>query len=83
MVSAGELSPALVDAYLRLLGLEARAPSMDALRELVSAHLTRAPFENISKLLARKRGADFIFEMPRDMVEAAVDGVPLAGDIYT
>jgi len=36
------------------LGVSRRAPSLDALRELVAAHVTRIPFENISKLYYRK-----------------------------
>lgn len=39
--------------YLRLLGVPARPPGMAALAELVEAHLTRVPFENVSKLLHR------------------------------
>ncbi len=38
------------DRYLSLLGVSAGAPGMDPLAELVRAHLTRVPFENISKL---------------------------------
>lgn len=42
--------------YLRLLGVPRRAPGLDALREIVAAHLTRVPFENVSKLLMRRGG---------------------------
>jgi len=41
--------------YLAILGVSPREPSLDALRELLAAHLTRIPFENISKLYYRKR----------------------------
>jgi len=41
--------------YLAILGVAPREPSLDALRELLAAHLTRIPFENISKLYYRKR----------------------------
>jgi arylamine N-acetyltransferase len=37
------------------LGVSRRAPGLDALRELVAAHVTRIPFENISKLHYRRR----------------------------
>ena len=45
----------VVDHYLAILGLLRRNPSLDALRELLAAHLTKVPFENISKLYYRKR----------------------------
>jgi arylamine N-acetyltransferase len=45
----------VVDRYLAILGVARREPSLAALRELVAAHLTRIPFENISKLYYRKR----------------------------
>jgi len=41
--------------YLAILGVARREPSLEALRELLAAHLTRIPFENISKLYYRKR----------------------------
>jgi N-hydroxyarylamine O-acetyltransferase len=40
--------------YLRLLGVPPRRPGRDALFELTSAHLTRIPFENVSKLYYRR-----------------------------
>jgi N-hydroxyarylamine O-acetyltransferase len=40
----------VADRYLRLLGVTARLPTRDALGELVSAQVTTAPFENISKI---------------------------------
>ncbi len=41
--------------YLRVLRVRRRPPSLDALAELVAAHVTRVPFENLSKLYRRKR----------------------------
>jgi len=41
--------------YLAILGVARREPGLEALRELLAAHLTRVPFENISKLYYRKR----------------------------
>jgi len=41
--------------YLAILGVARRQPSLEAFRELLAAHLTRIPFENISKLYYRKR----------------------------
>ena len=45
----------LLTFYLGLLGVPRRPPSLTALTELVEAHLTRVPFENVSKLYYRKR----------------------------
>ena len=44
----------LIESYLNLLGLQREEPSIDALSELVRAHLFRVPFENISKLYYKK-----------------------------
>lgn len=44
----------LLERYLRMLGVTKREPSINSLTELVAAHLTRVPFENISKLYYRK-----------------------------
>jgi arylamine N-acetyltransferase len=41
--------------YLHLLGIQKTRPSQDALTELVTAHMTRVPFENVSKLYHKKR----------------------------
>ncbi|MEW5794945.1 MAG: arylamine N-acetyltransferase [Candidatus Zixiibacteriota bacterium] len=38
------------ERLLRILGTAPKSPSLQALTELVAAHLTRIPFENISKL---------------------------------
>ena len=50
----------LFDKYLKLLGVEATAPSFELLCKLVKAHLTKVPFENISKLLFKKQGMNYI-----------------------
>ncbi|MFN2370159.1 MAG: arylamine N-acetyltransferase, partial [Candidatus Krumholzibacteriia bacterium] len=42
--------------YLDLLRLEAQPPSLAALESLVTAHLARLPFENVSKLVRARRG---------------------------
>jgi len=49
------LNEDLVLRYLRVLGVSKREPGLEALTELVTAHLTRVPFENISKLYYKKR----------------------------
>ena len=48
------MEPDLLSRYLGVLGVSRKAPSSAALCELV-AHVTRIPFENISKLHYRKR----------------------------
>jgi len=47
-------TPALFERYLLVLGIEPEEPSLDHLRRLVRAQLTRIPFENISKLFLKK-----------------------------
>ena len=49
-----EMDEHLLERYLRMLGVKKREPSINSLTELVAAHLTRVPFENISKLYYRK-----------------------------
>ena len=49
------LSAVDCERYLRLLGVRRREPSLDALVELTTAHLTGVPFENISKLYHNRR----------------------------
>ena len=48
------MPPELLERYLGLLGVRRRKPSMDALCELVQAHLLRVSFENVSKLYYKK-----------------------------
>lgn len=41
----------MFDRYLHFLGGHAQEPSLESLNALVHAHITRVPFENVSKLL--------------------------------
>ena len=50
----------LFDRYLNILGISRREPSITALYEIATAHLTKVPFENISKLLYKKQGLNNI-----------------------
>ncbi|MBT8386251.1 MAG: arylamine N-acetyltransferase [Ignavibacteria bacterium] len=50
----------LFNKYLNLLGVEAANTSFNFLCELVKAHLIKVPFENISKLLFKKQGMNYI-----------------------
>ncbi len=47
------MSDTWLSAYLRLLDLEPEPPSLDYLRRLTRAHLSRVPFENVSSILRR------------------------------
>jgi len=59
------MEPDLLQRYLGVLGVSRRTPSLDALRELVAAHLTRIPFENISKLHYRRHlGLNGLISLP-------------------
>jgi|SRR5208282_4331075 len=53
-MSAPPLAPELISRYLAVLGISRPDPTPEALRDLVCAHLTHVPFENISKLYNRK-----------------------------
>lgn len=48
-------SAALIDRYLRLLEVTHREPTLQSLKQIVSAHVTRVPFENVSKLHYRRK----------------------------
>ena len=50
----------LFDKYLELIGVKASDPSFELLNRIVKAHLIKILFENISKLLFKKQGMNFI-----------------------
>lgn len=50
----------LFDKYLSLLKVERSTPNFDLLRKIVRAHLIKIPFENISKLIFKKEGMNYI-----------------------
>lgn len=50
----------LFNKYLGLLGVKANEPSFELLCEIVKAHIIKVPFENISKLLFKKKGINSI-----------------------
>jgi N-hydroxyarylamine O-acetyltransferase len=66
---------ALFDRHLRLLGVVPRDPGPDALGELVSAHLRRVPFENVSKLYRFRRSG--LAGVPE--LEEYLDGIERLG----
>lgn len=55
----------LFGRYINLLGIKQQEPSPGALTEITKAHLTRVPFENISKLLYKKQGMRDIPDLPQ------------------
>jgi arylamine N-acetyltransferase len=48
------MSSEFLARYLKILGVRSREPSLEALSEVIQAHLYRIPFENISKLYYKK-----------------------------
>lgn len=55
MTSGARLPDALVERFLRVLGVPSRAPGLEALRELTAAYVSRVPFESVSKVYRWKR----------------------------
>jgi arylamine N-acetyltransferase len=53
-LSDRSLNKQLFHRYLDVLGVSVIAPDLDVLHELTASHLSRIPFENISKLYYRK-----------------------------
>lgn len=50
----------LFDKYLGLLEVEKSTPDLNLLKKIIQAHLIKIPFENISKLLYKKQGMNYI-----------------------
>jgi arylamine N-acetyltransferase len=75
-----EFTPVQLDRYLDVLGVDSAPPSREHLSALVTAQLTRVPFENISKLLARKRGERFIPDLERYL--DGIEGFNFGGTCY-
>ncbi len=75
------MTDAQLARFLRLLGVAPRPPGVDALAELVTAHLTRVPFENVSKLYRLRRSG--LVDVPD--LDAHLDGIErlrLGGTCY-
>jgi arylamine N-acetyltransferase len=67
--------------YLNILGINHNEPSINALYEIVNAHLTKVPFENVSKLCYKKQGLKHLPDLP-----TFLDGVEkynFGGTCYT
>jgi len=50
----------LFEKYLELLAVKKSSPDLNLLKKIVKAHLIKVPFENISKLIYKKQGMDYI-----------------------
>ena len=50
----------LFEKYLDLLGVSKTKPDFNLLTKIVRAHLIKVPFENISKLIYKKQGMNYI-----------------------
>ncbi|HXY77614.1 MAG TPA: arylamine N-acetyltransferase, partial [Candidatus Acidoferrales bacterium] len=68
--------------YLAILRVAAREPSLEALRELLAAHLAHIPFENISKLYYRKR-LGLVNLPPVRLYLDAIDNYHFGGTCYS
>ena len=60
----------LYDKYLKLLGVDLSEAGFKLLKKIVKTHLIKVPFENISKLLYKKQGMNYIPDL-----ELYLDGI--------
>jgi arylamine N-acetyltransferase len=85
-MSGTALTSAERSRYLRVLGVPPRAPSLEALSELTAAHLTRVPFENVSKLYRARhagfRGIPGLSEYLEDIERNALGGTCYSNNYY-
>lgn len=75
------MDASLIERYLRLLGLTRKKPGFEALSELVFAHLTRVPFENISKLYRWKQNGQVTLPTLQQFLEG-VEHCNFGGTCY-
>ena len=75
------MTPSQATRYLGLLGLPAHSPSLAALTQLVAAHLSRIPFENVSKLIQHVRGGPPVL-VDLDRFLDLIEHVSLGGTCY-
>jgi arylamine N-acetyltransferase len=72
----------LFDRYLDVLQASREEPSLEALSRVVSAHLIRVPFENVSKVLRKLSGADSVFST-LDEYLSGIEQYGFGGTCYT
>lgn len=71
----------LFDKYLELLEVDKSKPSFDLLNRIVKAHLITVPFENISKLLYKKQGMNYIPDLSTYL--EGIENYNFGGTCYT
>lgn len=71
----------LFEKYLELLGVNKSEPSFDFLKKILKAHLIKVPFENISKLIYKKQGMNYIPDL-RLFLEG-IENYNFGGTCYT
>jgi N-hydroxyarylamine O-acetyltransferase len=71
----------LFNKYLKLINVEATSPTYEFFCKLVKAHLIKVPFENISKLLFKKRGMNYIPDLDTFLV--GIEKHNFGGTCYT
>jgi len=71
----------LFNKYLELIDNKATAPTYELLCKLVKAHLIKVPFENISKLLFKKQGMNYIPDL--DVFLEGIERHNFGGTCYT
>lgn len=69
------------ERYLKLLGVQAAKPSIDTLKSIVRAHITKIPFENISKLYYWK-AMGFHVSMDRTQYLNGIEQFHFGGTCY-
>jgi N-hydroxyarylamine O-acetyltransferase len=72
---------ALFEKYLELLGVSKSEPDFDLLKKIVKAHLIKVPFENISKLLYKKQGMNYIPDL--SIFLTGIEKYNFGGTCYT
>jgi len=67
--------------YLSILGVDEAEPSLHHLKKIVKEHLTKIPFENISKLLYKKQGMNYIPDL--GLFLDGIDNYNFGGTCYS
>jgi N-hydroxyarylamine O-acetyltransferase len=71
----------LFEKYLKLLDIEKSLPTYEFLCKITKAHLTKIPFENISKLIYKKQGLTNIPDLPTFL--EGIEKFNFGGTCYT
>ena len=71
----------LFEKYLKLLGVNKSEPNFNFLKKIVKAHLIKVPFENISKLLYKKQGMNYIPDL--GLFLEGIERYKFGGTCYT